>query len=153
MGCGGDFGNCADLESLACVSSGAFSECVKTARNVGFSQRTERCDHAAGGCGAGLRCNAADNHCERDPDFVPPTPTTTTAPTTQTTAPTQAPTPAPTPATTAAPVPTPAPTPSGGQAMWQQCGGNNWTGATSCVSGATCRVSNEWYSQCVPSSQ
>ncbi|KAG8922320.1 hypothetical protein FRC02_011946 [Tulasnella sp. 418] len=31
-----------------------------------------------------------------------------------------------------------------------QCGGQGWTGATSCVSGYKCQVSNEYYSQCVP---
>ncbi|EAU87167.1 Cip2 [Coprinopsis cinerea okayama7 len=33
---------------------------------------------------------------------------------------------------------------------WGQCGGNGWTGSTTCVSGYVCRVQNEWYSQCVP---
>ncbi|KAG8973378.1 Esterase/lipase/thioesterase [Tulasnella sp. 425] len=32
-----------------------------------------------------------------------------------------------------------------------QCGGSGWTGATTCVSGYTCTVSNAFYSQCVPS--
>lgn len=32
---------------------------------------------------------------------------------------------------------------------WGQCGGNNWTGATCCVSGSTCSRVNEWYSQCL----
>ncbi|KAG8846134.1 hypothetical protein FRB91_001134 [Serendipita sp. 411] len=31
-----------------------------------------------------------------------------------------------------------------------QCGGINWTGPTTCVSGYTCQYSNDWYSQCVP---
>ncbi|KAG8750808.1 hypothetical protein FRC14_000208 [Serendipita sp. 396] len=31
-----------------------------------------------------------------------------------------------------------------------QCGGLNWTGETTCVSGYTCQYSNDWYSQCVP---
>jgi cellulose 1,4-beta-cellobiosidase len=31
-----------------------------------------------------------------------------------------------------------------------QCGGNNWTGATTCVSGYTCSYNNAWYSQCLP---
>lgn len=38
------------------------------------------------------------------------------------------------------------------QPAWAQCGGNNWTGGTSCVSGYVCTFSNEWYSQCVPGS-
>ncbi|KAI9159059.1 Endoglucanase gh5-1 [Paramyrothecium foliicola] len=33
---------------------------------------------------------------------------------------------------------------------WQQCGGRNWSGATTCVSGYQCSVINEWYSQCIP---
>jgi hypothetical protein len=36
------------------------------------------------------------------------------------------------------------------QSAWGQCGGNGWTGATTCVSGYICQYSNEWYSQCVP---
>ncbi|PVF99220.1 hypothetical protein CPB86DRAFT_814169 [Serendipita vermifera] len=37
--------------------------------------------------------------------------------------------------------------------LYGQCGGLNWTGPTTCVSGATCVYSNDWYSQCVPSGQ
>ncbi|PVF92689.1 putative pectate lyase [Serendipita vermifera] len=37
--------------------------------------------------------------------------------------------------------------------LYGQCGGLNWTGPTTCVSGATCVYSNDWYSQCVPSTQ
>ncbi|KAF8674667.1 Cellulase (glycosyl hydrolase family 5) [Rhizoctonia solani] len=33
---------------------------------------------------------------------------------------------------------------------YAQCGGQGWTGATTCVSGFTCTVSNQWYSQCLP---
>lgn len=33
---------------------------------------------------------------------------------------------------------------------WGQCGGNGWTGATCCPSGAYCAVQNEWYHQCLP---
>ncbi|KAF3925466.1 Polygalacturonase [Orbilia brochopaga] len=36
------------------------------------------------------------------------------------------------------------------QSAYGQCGGVNWTGATSCVSGYTCVYSNDYYSQCVP---
>ncbi|KAI1465407.1 carbohydrate-binding module family 1 [Daldinia caldariorum] len=36
--------------------------------------------------------------------------------------------------------------------LWAQCGGQGFTGQTTCPSGSTCRVSNQWYSQCVPSS-
>ncbi|KAI1173037.1 carbohydrate-binding module family 1 [Nemania sp. FL0916] len=33
---------------------------------------------------------------------------------------------------------------------YAQCGGSNWSGETSCVSGYTCVVSNQYYSQCLP---
>ncbi|KAF8589502.1 carbohydrate-binding module family 1 protein [Ramaria rubella] len=33
---------------------------------------------------------------------------------------------------------------------WGQCGGQGWTGATTCVSGYVCTVSNQYYSQCLP---
>ncbi|KAL4903975.1 putative mannan endo-1,4-beta-mannosidase F [Aspergillus multicolor] len=35
-------------------------------------------------------------------------------------------------------------------AAYGQCGGNNWSGATTCVSGYVCTYQNEWYSQCLP---
>ncbi|KAH6684105.1 glycoside hydrolase family 10 protein [Halenospora varia] len=37
-------------------------------------------------------------------------------------------------------------------AAYAQCGGNDWKGATTCVSGYTCTYSNDWYSQCLPGS-
>ncbi|KAI1810136.1 carbohydrate-binding module family 1 protein [Poronia punctata] len=33
---------------------------------------------------------------------------------------------------------------------WEQCGGKTWEGQTTCVSGYTCTVINEYYSQCTP---
>ncbi|PFH54251.1 glycoside hydrolase family 6 protein [Amanita thiersii Skay4041] len=33
---------------------------------------------------------------------------------------------------------------------WGQCGGINWTGETSCVSGTVCTKINDWYFQCFP---
>ncbi|KAJ3047065.1 hypothetical protein HK097_000264 [Rhizophlyctis rosea] len=36
-----------------------------------------------------------------------------------------------------------------GAPLYGQCGGRGWTGATTCASG-TCKVSNEYYSQCLP---
>ncbi|KAI8933358.1 hypothetical protein NX059_009977 [Plenodomus lindquistii] len=42
----------------------------------------------------------------------------------------------------------PAPTAKPANA-WEQCGGSGFTGPTTCVSGYTCRVANEFYSQCV----
>lgn len=34
-------------------------------------------------------------------------------------------------------------------AHYAQCGGEGWTGATTCADGYTCTVENEWYSQCL----
>lgn len=40
-----------------------------------------------------------------------------------------------------------------GQAqLYGQCGGNNWTGPTTCVAGSVCTVLNPSYSQCLPPS-
>ena len=36
------------------------------------------------------------------------------------------------------------------QTLYGQCGGIGWSGATTCVSGSTCVVSNQYYSQCLP---
>ncbi|KAK4224774.1 glycoside hydrolase [Podospora fimiseda] len=33
---------------------------------------------------------------------------------------------------------------------WAQCGGQGWSGATTCVAGYTCTFVNNWYSQCLP---
>ncbi|OOQ84425.1 Alpha-L-arabinofuranosidase axhA [Penicillium brasilianum] len=41
---------------------------------------------------------------------------------------------------------------AGQAALYGQCGGTGWTGATTCVSGACCTYSNAWYSQCLPCS-
>jgi cellulose 1,4-beta-cellobiosidase len=38
---------------------------------------------------------------------------------------------------------------STGAAHWAQCGGNGWTGPTTCVSPYVCTKSNDWYSQCL----
>ncbi|KAK7036378.1 glycoside hydrolase superfamily [Favolaschia claudopus] len=35
-------------------------------------------------------------------------------------------------------------------AVYSQCGGQGWSGATTCVSGAVCTVVNDYYSQCLP---
>eukprot|EP00475_Leptophrys_vorax_P036618 TRINITY_DN6220_c0_g1_i1.p1 TRINITY_DN6220_c0_g1~~TRINITY_DN6220_c0_g1_i1.p1 ORF type:complete len:320 (+),score=50.36 TRINITY_DN6220_c0_g1_i1:236-1195(+) len=34
--------------------------------------------------------------------------------------------------------------------VWSQCGGVSFSGPTCCVAGATCQYSNDWYSQCLP---
>ena len=40
--------------------------------------------------------------------------------------------------------------PTGGVAQrWGQCGGQGWTGPTTCASPYTCTYSNPWYSQCL----
>ncbi|KAB5540585.1 hypothetical protein GE09DRAFT_969860 [Coniochaeta sp. 2T2.1] len=38
------------------------------------------------------------------------------------------------------------------QTVWGQCGGNGWTGPTTCASGSYCSKQNDWYSQCLPGS-
>ncbi|CAD0095977.1 unnamed protein product [Aureobasidium mustum] len=38
---------------------------------------------------------------------------------------------------------------SGTAAHWGQCGGKGYTGPTTCVSGTTCKVQNDYYSQCL----
>jgi endoglucanase len=40
---------------------------------------------------------------------------------------------------------------SNGVAMWGQCGGETYSGSTTCICGATCVYSNPWYSQCLAS--
>lgn len=37
--------------------------------------------------------------------------------------------------------------------IWDQCGGNSWSGALCCVDGCVCNYQSEWYSQCVPQDQ
>jgi hypothetical protein len=37
-------------------------------------------------------------------------------------------------------------------ALWGQCGGQGWSGATCCAAGSTCTYSNPYYSQCLPGS-
>jgi len=32
---------------------------------------------------------------------------------------------------------------------WGQCGGQGYTGCSTCASGSTCKFSNQWYSQCL----
>ncbi|KAK1995415.1 family 61 glycosyl hydrolase [Colletotrichum falcatum] len=52
---------------------------------------------------------------------------------------------------TSSPPSSPPPSNGGGSTapLYGQCGGQGWTGATTCASG-TCKASNEYYSQCVP---
>jgi hypothetical protein len=48
----------------------------------------------------------------------------------------------------AAPTSTAAPPTTPGQVKYGQCGGNGWTGPTTCAEGE-CKLVNEWYSQCL----
>jgi cellobiose dehydrogenase (acceptor) len=54
-----------------------------------------------------------------------------------------------------APAPTPAPsTPGSGAAKpYDRCGGIGYTGPTTCESGWSCKIQNDWYSQCIPASK
>ncbi|KAB8290766.1 hypothetical protein EYC80_008403 [Monilinia laxa] len=45
-----------------------------------------------------------------------------------------------------------APTVNAQGAAYAQCGGQGWTGATTCVSGYVCTYSSPYYSQCLPGS-
>jgi hypothetical protein len=36
-----------------------------------------------------------------------------------------------------------------GAAHYAQCGGKNWTGATTCASPYTCQKQSDYYSQCL----
>jgi len=74
-----------------------------------------------------------------------PTSTTTPLPGTTLVTSTKVTTPAPTPT----PTPTPTSAPSGSLQKYAQCGGTGWTGTGACVSGTTCVVTNDWYSQCL----
>ncbi|KDO29253.1 hypothetical protein SPRG_22161 [Saprolegnia parasitica CBS 223.65] len=43
--------------------------------------------------------------------------------------------------------------PSGTVAVWGQCGGKDYNGATACVSGTRCEKQNDYYYQCRPASE
>eukprot|EP00931_Biecheleriopsis_adriatica_P077834 TRINITY_DN5131_c0_g1_i4.p1 TRINITY_DN5131_c0_g1~~TRINITY_DN5131_c0_g1_i4.p1 ORF type:complete len:940 (-),score=148.59 TRINITY_DN5131_c0_g1_i4:208-3027(-) len=64
------------------------------------------------------------------------------------------PVPAPAPTPLPSPVPTPVTTTTVAlgpcSAVWQQCGGNGWSGHTCCEIGNYCNVQSEWYHQCIP---
>lgn len=57
------------------------------------------------------------------------------------------------PASTLAPAPAPSQPESGTAKSYDRCGGIGHTGPTQCESGWTCKTQNDWYFQCVPSSQ
>ncbi|RHZ60713.1 uncharacterized protein CDV56_108151 [Aspergillus thermomutatus] len=76
------------------------------------------------------------------------TPVPSSAPTTFMTAPAPS---NPVPDTTSTTAATQASSASGAtQSIYGQCGGLNWSGATGCASGSTCKDWNPYYSQCVP---
>lgn len=67
--------------------------------------------------------------------------------------PTPSPKPEPKPEPTPTPTPAPSPPPSTEcSKVWDQCGGQTWSGPTCCDVGLTCSRTNEWYSQCTPGS-
>jgi hypothetical protein len=69
-------------------------------------------------------------------------------------APTRTPTRTPTASTTTnAPTKSPTQGSSGCRQVWQQCGGQSYTGSTCCTTGNKCQFYNNWWSQCVPGSQ
>ncbi|EAU34072.1 exoglucanase 1 precursor [Aspergillus terreus NIH2624] len=74
--------------------------------------------------------------------------TTTTTTTTTTTKTTSTATTTTTKATTTTTT-TASSTATAGAQHWGQCGGNGWTGPTTCVSPYTCQKQNDWYSQCL----
>lgn len=84
-----------------------------------------------------LSCGSGGGNTQIVPTTTKVVPTTTKAAITTTTKA----------ATTLVPVTTPPST--GGAPLYGQCGGNGWTGPTTCASG-TCTAGNEWYSQCLP---
>ena len=51
--------------------------------------------------------------------------------------------------TTTSTITTSASSGSGCAALYGQCGGLGWTGPACCVTGPTCKYSNDWYSQCL----
>lgn len=44
------------------------------------------------------------------------------------------------------------PNPVPQQKAYEQCGGANYKGSTSCAAGSICKKKNEYYSQCLPGS-
>jgi hypothetical protein len=83
-----------------------------------------------------------------DPDPSSTSTPVTSTPVTSTPVSSTTPPPVQTSTTTPPPVQT---TPATGPVVskYGQCGGSNWTGGTVCAEGSTCKVSNEWYSQCL----
>ncbi|KAK6351338.1 hypothetical protein TWF718_004502 [Orbilia javanica] len=75
--------------------------------------------------------------------------TTTTTTTTRTTTPATTTARTTTPSTTTTTARTTTTGSSTGAPLYGQCGGQGWTGPTTCASG-TCKYSNDWYSQCLP---
>lgn len=59
------------------------------------------------------------------------------------------PNPSPSPTSSQSPAPSPTGGSGGGAPLYGQCGGQGYTGPTTCAQG-TCKVSNQWYSQCLP---
>jgi len=99
------------------------------------------------GCGSSGTGSAPTSTKSSAPTSAAPTsaaPTTAAPTTTKATTSTKAPT------TLSTSVATSAAPSSGPTApKYGQCGGQGWTGATVCAAGSTCKVSNQYYSQCL----
>jgi hypothetical protein len=136
-----------------------FSQCIEI---IMLSE--EECGGASASTTAPTTTTTTTTTPEPVLDTTTPEPvldTTTPEPVPGTTTPEPTPgttTPEPTPGTTTPePVPgttTPEPVSTSGSddkvALHAQCGGNNYSGSTTCVDYAECQRSNKWYSQCVP---
>jgi len=90
----------------------------------------------------GDSCGSEPENCNGNPAYISNFRITTIGGPTPPPPPTSAP-------TLGSSSPTAAPTVSNCAGAHDQCGGNNWNGATCCVDGWTCAEQNEWYSQCV----
>jgi hypothetical protein len=109
--------------------------------------------------GHGNGYSARDVECDvHMPTPIPPPPPAPTPPTPLPPTP-PAPPPAPPKPTPTPPPPSPVPAPptppspsppSQCSAVFKQCGGVHWTGATCCDKGCTCVEKNEYYSSCRP---
>jgi len=128
--------------SAATTSASTTSTPASTTASTGGS-----CSAAWIQCGGlawgGATCCVEGNTCTRQSDHYSqcvPTPSTSTpASTTATPA-----------STTAAPASTTASTGGSCSAVWVQCGGLSWGGATCCMEGSICTRQSDYYSQCVP---
>jgi hypothetical protein len=95
----------------------------------------------------GIKCGAKPSPSPSQSPTQPSVPTPPPTPPKPSPNPPNPPTPTPSPKP---PTPNPSTTCSG---LYQQCGGKSWSGPTCCVKKSVCQVTNEWYSQCVPTNE